>query len=118
MAPLTDPVLLEAYKHALANWRFEGYVLWSRVAAEWVRGELEGYSLRAVGREMHDFVVIQRGQIDQVAETRPEWNEHEFHYDLRFEIQGRAVYVETRLLFDDPSDADDPQIHVVNIHDQ
>jgi len=57
------------------------------------------------------------GTIDQVVETRPEWSKHEFHYDLRFEMEEQPIYVETRLLFDDPSGPDDPRIHVVNIHE-
>jgi hypothetical protein len=53
-----------------------------------------------------------------VVETRPEWSDRfEHHYDLRPVLAGRRLYVETRLIYSDPTDADDPVIHVVNIHD-
>ncbi|HEX5442242.1 MAG TPA: hypothetical protein VFW87_00375 [Pirellulales bacterium] len=45
-----------------------------------------------------------------------DWSEHAFHYDFRIDIEGKAVYIETRLYFDDPDDPDDPWIHVVNFH--
>ena len=54
------------------------------------------------------------GEIDQVPETRPQWNEQRFHYDFRMDIGGRLLYIETILVEDDP---DDPTIHVVSIHD-
>jgi len=116
MAPLADPTLLTAYQNALRNHRFEGYVNWTELPARWVRRELEGLTTSRAAELMHDFV-MSGGEIDQVRETRPEWRRHEYHYDLRFEIGGRRVYVETRLEFDDPTDPDDPVIHVVSIHD-
>jgi hypothetical protein len=54
------------------------------------------------------------GEIDQVKETRPEWNDFDFHYDLRVPIGGRLRYFETLLVDGDP---DDPIILVVNTHD-
>ena len=66
---------------------------------------------------MHEFVEG-GGEIDEQPETREQWLEYEFHYDLRFPIRGRRVYIETLLLFNDPDDPDDPWIHVVSIHDQ
>jgi hypothetical protein len=54
------------------------------------------------------------GEIDQVTETRPEWNEQRYHYDLRIQIGGRLIYIETVLVEDDPND---PTVHVVSIHD-
>jgi hypothetical protein len=65
---------------------------------------------------MHDYVLA-GGEIDQQKETRPEWNMHDFHYDLRIPIADRLIYVETRLIYRDAQDPDDPIIHVVNIHD-
>lgn len=116
MAPLTDPALLAAYGSALANYKYEGYVEWMELARNWVRRELEGYTPRAVAELMYRYVAS-GGDIDQVRERRPEWREHEFHYDLRLDIAGRRVYVETRLLYDDLTDPDDPVIQVVSIHD-
>ena len=117
MAPLTDALTLRAYANALANWRFEGYVVWTGVALRWVRRELEGHTMQSIARAMHEYVA-RGGVIDQVVETRAGWAEHRYHYDLRLEFEGRPIYVETRLLFEDPNDPDDPRIHVVNIHDQ
>ena len=54
------------------------------------------------------------GEVDQVKERRPEWNDHEYHYDLRLEIQGRRRYVESLLLDRDPTD---PTVLIVSIHD-
>jgi len=54
------------------------------------------------------------GQIDQVNETREEWLDFKFHYDLRLTIAERRIYIETVLLSEDP---DDPEIQVVNIHE-
>ncbi len=80
--------------------------------------ELIGYTTREVARPMHEYVNgSSQGVIDEQRETRPEWADYDYHYDLRFEIAGRRVYIETRLFFDDPDDPDDPVIDVVNIHD-
>ena len=55
--------------------------------------------------------------IHEVKETRPEWKEYEFHYDLRVPIDDRLVYFETRLDYKDANDPLDPAIYVVNAHD-
>lgn len=113
MAPLTDPVRLKAYRNALRNWKYEGYVSWKEEAARWIRRELEGLTTKEVGRLMYEYV--QRGGgIDEQCETR-EWLEGEFHYDLRFPIGERWIYIETLLFVDDP---EDPTIGVVSIHDK
>jgi hypothetical protein len=91
-------------------------VVWTELAQHWVRRELDGLTPSAVANLMYDHV-IGGGQIDQVPEHRPEWSQYEYHYDLRFVILGRRVYIETRLLFDDPTDRDDPVVVVGNIHD-
>jgi hypothetical protein len=116
MAPLSDPVLLAAYKNALANYRYEGYVRWSEVAQNWVRKELGGYTVRAIAQRMCEYVSY-GGGIDQVQENRPEWCHYRYHFDLRFKLGDRRLYVETRLEFRDPSDPDDPVILVANVHD-
>jgi len=58
--------------------------------------------------------VANGGEIDQVPERRPEWNQYDYHYDLRISIASRLCYIETLLLDDDPKD---PTIYVVSIHD-
>jgi hypothetical protein len=113
MARLQDPVILAQYQSALANWRYTGYVEWKDIAQAWVRDNLPNWAPRAVAEEMYKFVHA-GGEIDQVPERRPEWNDRDFHYDLRVPIAGRMLYIETVLVDDDP---DDPTIFVVNIHD-
>ncbi len=113
MARLQDAVILARYRSALANWRYTGYVEWKEFAEAWVRRSLPGWTPRAVAEEMHRFVQA-GGEIDQVPERRPEWNDRDFHYDLRVPVAGRVLYVETLLLDDDP---DDPTLYVVSIHD-
>jgi hypothetical protein len=116
MTLLVDPVRLKAYRNALANWRFEGYVRWKEVARDWVRVNLD-VTPAEISRRMHEYVQG-GGAIDEVVETRPEWTEARFHYDLRLVVRGRPVYVETLLFFSDPDDSDDPWIKVVSIYEQ
>src|SRR5258706_6056323 len=113
MATLKDPELLARYRKALSYWNFTGYITWTRVAVEWVRANLDGYTERHLGQLMFEFVE-RGGRINQVSETRPQWLDHKFHYDLVIEIAGRKIYFETRLFDDDP---DEPTIAVVNVHD-
>jgi hypothetical protein len=62
---------------------------------------------------MHEHA--SKGQrIDQVRETRPEWNDRDYHYDFRLPWAGRLLYIETILVDDDPSD---PTIHIARIKD-
>ena len=118
MAPLTDPTRLEAYKDALGNWYFDGYIRFelTETAYEWIKRELDNISLKEIGRLMHEHVAA-GGRIDEVRETRPEWSgAYEFDYDLRFTIQDRRVYIETRLDYQIPIVRDDSTILVVNVH--
>ena len=55
--------------------------------------------------------------MDEQVETREPWREHAFHHDIRQRMAGRLIYFETRLIYRDPDDPDDPQIWVVNVHD-
>jgi len=113
MARLTDPEILARFQRVLSQWRFTGYITWKPVARQWLEQNLEGFTARSIGEEMFRFVTA-GGEIDQIRERRPEWSEYRFHYDLRLEIGGRLLYIETILVADDP---DDPTIHVVSIHD-
>ncbi|HEX7379901.1 MAG TPA: hypothetical protein VF278_22450 [Pirellulales bacterium] len=115
MAPLNDPVRLRAYRNALANWRFKGFIRWTEQALRGLHQELEASTAAEVARLMHEYVCA-GGNIDEVPETRAEWSHHDFHYDFRIEVEGKRLYIETRLYFDDPDDPDDPWIHVVNVH--
>ena len=119
MAPLTDPDRLKAYKDALSNWSFEGFIEFelTETARRWAERELGSIRFKEIGRLMHEYVEA-GGEIDEVAETRPEWSEFDFHYDLRFTIQGKRVYIETRLNHTLPIKPDQSIIFVVNIHDE
>jgi hypothetical protein len=55
-------------------------------------------------------------ELHEVRETRAEWSDYEFHYDLRFTIQDKPVYIETRLNYKMPVVLDESTILVVNIH--
>ena len=120
MAPLTDPDRLNAYKDALANWIFGGrnpfiQLELNETALRWVKRELGNIKRREIGRLMHEYVEA-GGEIDEVAETRPEWLDHDYHYDLRLTIQDKPVYIETRLVYQPPFQRDRSSILVVNIH--
>ncbi len=83
------------------------------MALAWIADELGGLSIKDVAKAMHRFL-IGGGIIDQVRETRPEWDEWPFHYDFRLPLGGRHVYIEVVLQDDDPND---PTIYIVSIHD-
>lgn len=114
MAPLQDPEVFAVIQHALQEGvRFSGYVTWKPRAAEWVRQNVPNLTLQGMAERLLEYVES-GGEIDQVRETRDEWSEFKFHYDLRVPFGDRRLYVETVLLSEDP---DDPEIQVVNVHD-
>jgi hypothetical protein len=118
MARLTDPERLEAYRDALKNWRFEGYIELAMPdqSYDWMREKLGNIRVQELFRLMHEYVET-GGEIDEVRETRPEWaSDYEYHYDLRFTVQGVPVYVETRLRYRPPFVSDEPTIIMVNVH--
>jgi hypothetical protein len=119
MPPLTDPVRCRCYRAALANWRYEGYVNFGKDASRWLRAELPDYSAPRLKELLYEYVWAEKDcrRVDEQRETRPKWQEHEFHYDLRVRIDSRLVYFETRLICRDLNDPDDPLIQVVNAHD-
>lgn len=119
MPPLIDPERLAAYRDALANWSVRGYIHFelSEEAKRWARSALNA-PFRDIGRMMHEHVLA-GGEIDEVREMRPGWMEHwEFHWDLRLQIEGVRVYIETRLNYRVPVVGDESWILVVNIHEQ
>lgn len=118
MARLSDPDRLFAYTDALANWASHGYVEFNLTeeSQRWVRRELESITVREIARLMHEFVAT-GGDVDEVVKQRPEWSDkYEFHHDLRIEIHGKNVYIETRLNYRLPVEPDASWILVVNIH--
>lgn len=117
MAPLTNPERLKAYMDALSNWNYDGYVRFelNEQAYKWIKNELGQVTLKELGQLMHEYV-DDGGVIDEQPETRPEWDEFDFHWDLRFEIDGVQTYFETRLSYRLPVAPDESSIVVVNIH--
>ncbi|MFC1758473.1 hypothetical protein ACFL2H_06860 [Planctomycetota bacterium] len=117
MAQLTDPDRLDAYTDALGNWQHRYYVDFelTESAYRWIRENLDGVTLDGLKRLMFEYVE-QGGEIDEQPETRPEWSEYEFHFDLRFEVKGVPTYCETRLHYRLPVRPDESSITVVNVH--
>ena len=117
MARLTDPEILQCYRNALLNWRFDGYIVFEKDAAEGLRKFLDGETQKGFKELLYQFVIEEIGEIDQVLETRENWkNKWSHHYDLRLIIDDLPIYVETRLDYSKPDDPDDPVIYLVNIH--
>jgi hypothetical protein len=89
-----------------------GGVQWKRLAADWMRKNLENLSQQALNELILDHI-SSGGQVDQVEETREEYLHCQHHYDFRMPILGRAVYVETVLTEQKMG----PVVTIVNIHD-
>lgn len=120
MPRLTDPDRLAAYRDALGNWNVEGYVTFelTEQAQRWIERNLGGLEYREIKQLMYEYVAA-GGEIDEVREEREGWKElHEFHHDLRFTIQSIPVYIESRLIYRPPFKPDQPEIMVVNVHEQ
>lgn len=114
MARLTDLELLALFREALSEWRADGYVVWKKLAAEWLRKELEGHTQKSIARLMHEHVEA-GGDIDQVKERRERYRDlYEFHFDFRLNIDERRVYIETTL----DNTRTGPTITIVNMHDE
>jgi hypothetical protein len=111
MARLTDLALLELFREALSEWPVTGYVVWKRRAAEWLRANLAGQTQKSVTKLMYDHLLA-GGEIDQVREQYGEYADRRpYHYDFRFEIDGRRIYIETVL----DSTRTGPTVTVVNM---
>lgn len=114
MARLTDPNLHALFRVALAEWNADGYVVWKRLPAEWLRKELEGHTQKSLAKLLHEHVES-GGVIDQVRERRERYRDrYEFHFDFRLTIDERRVYIETTL--DETSTG--PTITIVSLHDE
>lgn len=119
MPPLTDPERLRCYQNALKNWNYTGCIVFHERAWVWLSTAFPSLTQRQIAQLLHRHVK-DGGEIDEQVETRGEWRKlHDFHYDIRVEIKksGRRIYFETRLIYRNPNDPDDPRIEVVNAHD-
>ena len=119
MSKLTDLDTLRHYSTALSLYGFDGYVVFSPDAADWLRKELQSWTQRRFAQVLDKFV-REGGEIDQVVEKREQWSgKYAYHYDLRLFVKGRSrgLYVETRLVPDYPNKQDNPYVLIVNMHD-
>ena len=116
MARLTDPDRLAAYLDALGNWVVEGCIYFKipERAARFLRKL--GIKERELKQLMYEYVTA-GGEIDEVREVYEEYKEHEFHHDLRFRINDKPIYIETRLIYRPPFEPLNPEIMVVNVHE-
>jgi hypothetical protein len=112
VARLTNSTILAQFRIALSSWSFTGYITWKEVARKWVQTNLEEFTPRAIGEIMFQYFEL-GGEIDEVRETRSEWDAVKYHYDFRIPINDQRIYIETILVLDEP---EEPIIHVVSIH--
>jgi hypothetical protein len=118
MPPLTDPERSRCYLNALANWRYRDSIVFLKDADRWRRDKFPRHSHRELGRLLYEHVKANGcACVDEQVETREQWREHAFHHDIRLRVAGRFIYFETRLIYRDADDPDDPSIWVVNVHD-
>jgi hypothetical protein len=112
MVILTDAAIQCQYKTALSLWDCNGYIMFKYPARAYIEAEFEGMTTRNFGRLMFEHV-DGGGPIYQIPETRDEWSEWPYHYDLYVPVGSKTAYVETVLCDDEP---DDCVINVVNVH--
>ena len=97
-----------------------GYVEWCDDRAVAVAREkladLNGLTPEAVRTRAIDYV-NDGGAIIPVVETRPEWSDFRYYYKVILPVEDfpRGVFVETRLIDEDPND---PVVHIVSAHRQ
>ena len=115
MPPPTNPIILTCFRTILADWAYTGTVTIKEAdgAERWAQKKLPNFAVKHLAKLMHDHVQA-GGVIDQKPEKRPEYTDRDFHYDFRLAWVGRAIYVETILVDDDPKN---PYIHIVSVHD-
>lgn len=113
MAPLADPQLLDCFKAILADWCVTDAVTIKKSAEDWAGANLKAFKLKTLARLMHDHVQA-GGDIDQIRETRPDWNDRDYHFDFRLCWAGRPLYIETVLVDDNPRN---PFLFIVSLHD-
>jgi hypothetical protein len=116
MARLTDSEVLERFRQALADWKFEGAVQLQGRAKEGLRLTLEGVTEKHFKEALFRYVCEGNGEVDQVREQREPWRDFwEWHYDLRPTINGVKLYVETRLDPESFCSDKDPSVIIVQV---
>ena len=113
VAPLSDTRLLALFVGVLKEWNCDGFILWKRTSAEWLKKNIEGHTQKSIGRMMYEHVLA-GGKIDQVRENREGYREiYEYHYDFRIQIDDRRIYIETTL----DQTRMGPTLNVVSMHE-
>ena len=114
MAPLDDIEQLSQIREALRERRVDGFVLWKPIAREWLGKNLGGHTDSSITTLMHEHLEA-NGEVDRVPERREGYRDRfEFHFDFRLKIDGRKVYIETRLR----NTKTGPILTIVNMHDE
>ena len=70
MAKLTDAEILGCYQNALQNWRYDGYIVFEKNAAEGLRKHLGALTQKGLKELLFRFVIMDGGEVDQVIENR------------------------------------------------
>jgi hypothetical protein len=111
---LIDIETLRKYREALQQWKCDGYIVWLRVPSEWLRQNIDGENEQTVAKLMFDYF-DGGGEIDRAIERRDPWRDrYDYHYDFRFRINGRPIYIETVL----DVTGTGPTITIVSMHDE
>ncbi len=114
MVRLDDQRILRLFHLALSEWNCEGFVVWKKRPVEWLEANIENQTAKSISKLMWEHVK-NGGEVDQTHERREQYASiYEFHYDFRFSIDGRRIYIETVL--DDTRTG--PTVTVVSMHDE
>ncbi len=119
MAAPKDPAEVELALLAIRSCHVTGCCEWDEKAARRLRGQppLPGLTPEGIRDLLYDFVANQGGEVIQMQETRPEYNDRPFFYKVIVPVQGlrHGLFVEIVLDDDDP---DVPAVRIVNAHEQ
>src|SRR4051812_32884511 len=117
MPKLTDSTIRNAILQAFVNEeRWAGFVIWKPSAAEKLLRDFPGHRPPLVN-SMVVTHLTSNGDIKFAKETRDEWLQCGFHYDVVLPgPDGKRIYAEMVLVNDGADDPDDLCVHVVSCH--
>jgi hypothetical protein len=117
---MSDPAELDLVRRAICEARTTtGCCEWDGRAAERLRRDraaLRGLTLQAVKKAPIDFVVA-GGEIRQLAETRPEYNDRGYYYKAVVPVFEFAHGLFVEIILSEP-DPELPGVLMVNAHEQ
>ncbi len=118
MAVPQDPVELELVRKAITLAHITGCCEWDERAARRLRGQppVPGMTPEGVKGLLHHFVGVEGGEVRQIPEKRPEYQDRPFYYKVIIPLEGlaRGLFVEVVL---DDEDPDLPVVRIVNAHE-